>query len=338
MPLKNDAGGFTFIPWRNPAPSTPTRTCDAAPPRPRTITRDELGRIVPLLANIGARVEALEAMRNAAMQQQLQPRSAEQQQQPMRAMQPPMRQQQTEQPNHRQRAQDHACACQQHPLTPRRGDTHDGVNVMLRNPALAPRAHVTFDPTSRQTRDQQQQNFGEKPSRFESAEADRMARHIVGVGPPTAKEMNDAARKFCARDDDKGKLGASGTNVRGNMNEAVSSDPSERFIGSDVFGQFRNDTVRPSPAALSALNSAVSKAKTPMARDAIEDSWSDYMRGSPPDARGDNPWKPKQPIVHDAPWTALAEANNPPTPTSWPLAKNLQCHRAKSTQFALERR
>ena len=71
------------------------------------------------------------------------------------------------------------------------------------------------------------------------------------------------------------------------------------------------------PAALSELNAQYSKAKTPQARDSIEDAWKAYMRGARDD--GGARWKPRQSIspaqapkvnaTEDAPWSNLYEAN-----------------------------
>jgi hypothetical protein len=187
---------------------------------------------------------------------------------------------------------------------------------MDRNPALAPNRNITFGafPNPRlPTRDQE--NFCEKPSRFTSQEADRMASHIVGAGPPSAKEMNDAARAYWSRDA-KQQLNTSG----GHGVEASSSDPSERFVGAHAFSQFAGDAVRPSPGALSAMHAAYAKARTPQARDSVESAWRDYMSNTPRDAASAaSQWKPKQPLppaqapkastTEDAPWSSLYEAN-----------------------------
>ena len=291
------AGHERFFPRRAPAR-------DAAPPKPHAITRDALERIVPIMADIGARIDALERQR--ALQKQF----AAQQQQIVQQRPP------TTQPNHQPMpTQDHACSCQ-HVPTPQRSNTHDGATPM-RNPGLAPNRFITHDVSfSREVeriRTRDQNNFGEKPpSRFSSAEADRMASHIVGAGPPTAKEMNDAARAYWSRDA-KQQFNTSG----GHGVEAIASDPSERFVGNGPFDQFGGDASRPSPAALSELNAQYSKAKTPQARDSIEDAWKTYMRGSRDD--GGARWKPKQPAIssqapkanatEDAPWSNLYEAN-----------------------------
>jgi LysM repeat protein len=201
-----------------------------------------------------------------------------------------------------------------------------GVKTMLRNPALAPTHHVTFDPVSRPraTRDQNnslENNYLEKPSRFSSQESDRLAYSLPrgGAGCPTQRELNDAYAAHWARDAGAAPLGAPGVNKRGTMVEAVASDPSERFIGSGPFTQYRDDDVRPSPAALGELNRQFSKAKTQGQRDAITDAWKSYMSAPRDAASASAMWKPKQPAITpqapkasdttDAPWSSLYEAN-----------------------------
>jgi LysM repeat protein len=309
-----------FFPWKRPAPPTSTRDAatpfsplSPAPTAPSTIGEAHaqthtLEKIVGLMGDIGARLTALEMKR--AQQRQL---AAQQQIVPPR---PP-----TTQPDHQPMpTQDHApCACQ-HVLMPQK--TKDGVNVMLRNPSLAPRAHITFDPVSRSHATRDQNNFGEKPpGRFTSAEADRMARHIVGAGPPSAKELNDSYAKYWQRDANGGgvKTSAQNVNQRGDMVEAVSSDPSERFIGSGPSTQYRDDDVRPSPAALGELNRQFARAKTQGQRDAITDAWKSYMSAPRDAASMASQWKPKQPAISpqapkasdttDAPWSNLYEQN-----------------------------
>ena len=309
MAVRNDNGGYTFVPWKRQTP--PTR--DAAQSNSHTIAQHIASQytirdVVVAMTAIDQRMSALEAkraqQRQLAEQQQLAPR-----QQPL---QQPM--QPVSQPTH-----DHAptCACQHQPPAPRA--PHQGVPTMdtARHPGLAP-SHIVESPP-RRTRDQN--NFGENPSRFTSGEADRMARHVVGAGPPTQRELNDAYAAHWARDAGAAPLGASGVNERGNMHEAVSSDPSERFIGSGPFTQFRNDDVRPSPGALSTLNSEYNKAKTPAARDAIMDAWKSYLtapRDAVPVGGG---FKARQPLIppqapnadntKDAPaWQGLYEANS----------------------------
>jgi LysM repeat protein len=304
-------GHEQFFPWRAPVR-------DAAP-TPNTIgaahaqQNATFQKILGMCADVGARISALE-MKKAARQQ-----LAEQQQ----IVNQRSAQTQYEKPPSTLTQDRAPCACQ-HVLMPQRANTHDGVNVMLRNPQLAPRAHVTFDPVSRSTptRDQNRlDNYLEQPSRFTSAEADRMARHIVGAGPPTQKELNDAYAAHWARDAGAAPLGAPGVNKRGGMVEAVSSDPSEAFLGpGGPFTQFRNDDVRPSPAALGELNRQFSKAKTQGQRDAITDAWKSYMSAPRDAASMASQWKPKQPAIsasqapkrddtHDAPWSNLYEQN-----------------------------
>jgi hypothetical protein len=174
-------GDWTFIPWRAP-------TRDAAPPKSRAITRDALERIVPVMADIGARIGAIEQKR--AAQRQL----AEQQQ---LALQQPSAQVQHE-PAPPAFMQDRAPPCMCHALKIPVADSA-GVKTMLSNPALAPTRHVTFDPVSRPraTRDQNnslENNHLEKPSRFSSQEADRMANYLPpgSAGRTSNKEaVND---------------------------------------------------------------------------------------------------------------------------------------------------
>jgi LysM repeat protein len=281
-----------FFPWKHPAPS-PTRTRDAAS-RPSTIgehvaSQYTFDSVVRAALAIGQRISALEA-RKQAMQQQ----------QPI-APQPMPRSAPT---------QDHAktCSCQQ-PVPPPKATFED--KAMRAHLGLAPRNNLTFNATSRSTHDQNR--YGETPSRFDSAEADRMARHIVGAGPPSAREMNDANRAYWARDA-KQQYNTSG----GHGAEAIASDPSERFIGNGPFDQFGGDVTRPSPAALSEMNARYSKARTPQARDAIEDAWKDYMSGAR-NAHDASQFKPRQPAVSaqapkkdntdDANWSNLYSKN-----------------------------
>ena len=228
------AGHERFFPWRAPAR-------DAAPGTPNTIgaahaqQNATFQKIVGMCADVGSRISALEMKR--AQQRQI----AEQQQ----IVNQRSAQTQYEKPLSTP-TQDHAppCACQHQPAPS--APYRDGVTPM-RNPGLAPNRHITHDVSfSREVeriRTRDQNNFGEKPpSRFSSAEADRMASHIVGAGPPTAKEMNDAARAYWSRDA-KQQYNTSG----GHGVEAIASDPSERFIGNGPFDQFGGDASRPSP-------------------------------------------------------------------------------------------
>jgi LysM repeat protein len=335
-PVSNSHGGFDFIPHRS-------QTRDAAPNAEHIDTQNILFRAAPSIAPnapstigesyerthtlqkilgmcdaIGQRIEALELRK--AQQQQL----VEQQQ---LALQPRPAQVQFEQPNH-QPTQDRAapCSCQhQNVLMPQPSHTHDGVNTMQRNAQLAPLRGVTFDPAPRSrqtTRDQN--NFGEtkQVSRFDSVESARLASYMPpgSARCPTAKELNDAYAAHWARDAGAAPLGAPGVNKRGAMVEAVSSDPSEAFLGpGGPFTQFRNDDVRPSPAALGELNRQFSKAKTQGQRDAITDAWKSYMSAPRDAASMSSQWKPRQPAIspqapkhddtHDAPWSNLYEQN-----------------------------
>ena len=325
MPVRNDNGGYTFVPWKRQSP-TPTRTRDAAQSNTHTIaehiaSRFTIADVVAAMTAIDQRMSALEAKR--AQQRQL----LEQQQQPdSRRQQQPLRQplQPVMQPTH-----DHAgpCACQHHqppaPQAPHRGVAT--MDTSSRHPGLAPNRFITdlsrpsFDVLVR--RATHDQRYGETPSRFDSVEQDRLSRHAPGAaGPPTQRELNDAYAAHWARDAGAPPLGASGVNVRGNMVEAVSSDPSEAFLGpGGPFVQFRNDDVRPSPAALSELNRQYSKAKTPQARDAITDAWKSYMTAPCDAASMAAQWKPRQPMIpprgpnadntKDAPWSNLYSQN-----------------------------
>jgi hypothetical protein len=278
-------GAFTFIPWARSGEHVPTR--DAAAPttiKGRADAQLTLAKIVDACLQVDARLTALEAKRSALAQQQ---------QQFQLAM--------TEQPTQQSMpTQDHAapCACQ-HVLTPQK--TKDGVNVMLRNPQLAPRKNLTFAPTSRPTRDQN--SFGEKPpSRFTSAEADRMANYLPpgSAGRTSNKEAVNDINLRALRD-------STGHNVSGPPGHmAEASDPAQRNIGSGPFDQYSSDVTRPSPAALSELNSQFNKAKTQSQKDSITDAWKHYVSGSRDDG---SQWKPRQAEVHDAPWSSLYEAN-----------------------------
>ena len=328
MPARDANGGWTFIPWKRQSP-TPTRTRDAARSNTHTIAQHIASKItiadvINAAKDIDARMSALEqkraAQRQLAEQQQLQLQLQQQQ-----IVNPRSAQTQYEKPPSTP-TQDRAprCACGgKQPCVcgaPQTYDhaqrIHNEVRTMTmdttRNAQLAPNRHLTFGAPSRSTRDQRQ-DFGEHPSRFDSQEQSRLVSYMPGAGAPDSHE----------RGNPRGAMqGASGANVRGNMVEAVSSDPSERFVGAGPFDQFRNDVTRPSPAALSELNAQYSKAKLPATRDALEKHWKDYMTGSPSRdamANARSPWAPRQPAISpqgpnadntkDAPWSSLYEAN-----------------------------
>jgi len=173
----------------------------------------------------------------------------------------------------------------------------------MRNPSLAPSRHLTFAPTSRRSRDQQ--SFGEQPSPFTSQEAARMARHIVGAGPTTAKELNEAYHKAWARSGASGQLvhddrqemqqnaqlaragaapvntqystgcgegqhlGVTGINRRGDLSMARSVDPSEAFASE------LNAVPTGSPQeALNIYHRHFHTAKTREQREGIERIWT----------------------------------------------------------------
>jgi hypothetical protein len=241
----------------------------------RAARQNTLQNVFTVMRDVGQRIIALEAARQRAQQRTSRSRCA--------CGRSPCK-----------------CTLQQQPRISI-GDT------AMRNSSLAPSRHLTFDPTSRRARDQQ--NFSERPSRFTSEVAVRMARHIVGAGPPTARELNEAYHKAWASsgasgqqaEDDtaerqqnaqqarasaapiktqyptgRGKgqrLGTTGINKRGGMLEAVGSDPSEGFaseLNAIPSGQPQ--------AALNAYHIAFHKARTPAARDAIDTIWSAYQR------------------------------------------------------------
>jgi LysM repeat protein len=294
-------GGFMFVPWARSGEHvpTPTLTRDAASTantiKGRADQQLTLAKVVGAMSEVDRRLSALEAKRSLIAQQQEQFARA------MTAQQQP-----TEQPTPAQSTQDHACACQHQPAP--QAPYRDGVNQMSpRHPGLAPMPFVRsgafpkFDPPRGVTRDQQ--NFGEKPpSRFTSAEADRMARALPrgSAGPVgTQAAVNDIALRSLR---DKG---ANVSGPPGHMAEA--SDPAQRNIGSGPFDQYSSDVTRPSAAALSELNSQFNKAKTQSQKDSITDAWKRYVSGSRDDG---SQWKPRQAEVHDAPaWQGLYSAN-----------------------------
>ena len=162
---------------------------------------------------------------------------------------------------------------------------------------LAPNRHLTF-PTK--TRDQQ--TYGETPSRFDSAESDRLGRTLPAgsVGPMSAEEINDANHAFWARDDSAGMLrlaaearggaarlntpysldgsdgrgskGANCVNVKGPPgNMATSSDPAEAFANE------LNQVPPGQPnTAQNVLNRHYAAAKDGATRDGIEKIWRDF--------------------------------------------------------------
>jgi LysM repeat protein len=270
---------------------------DAAPPKPRTITRDALERIVPIMADIGARIDRLEQKR--AAQRQL----AEQM-----ALQQPSAQPQFEQPTH-EHVQDHAapCSCQQPKPTPH--VYRDGVTTMVdRHPGLAPNRNIKFGcfPNPRmlegKTRDQNsiENSYLERPSRFSSQEADRMANYLPpgSAGRTSNKEavndinlrvMRDAQHQY---------------NISGQPQPAMTQ-------GSDLSSAFASElqaipSGQPN-AAMNVLNKHYNAAKDGATRDAIERVWRDFQAHY--DSRGDSPWRPRQPEVRDAPWSNLYEQN-----------------------------
>jgi hypothetical protein len=296
------------------------RTRDTAmPSTPSTIGEAHaqthtLEKIVAAMSDVAQRLTNLELKKQAALRQQ--------QQQPPVILQP-----------NPQRATDAAspCACKQPTLVPQR--TFDGVKTM-RNANLAPLSHVIFNARPRATRDQNQQ-FGERPSRFSSEENTRLSYTAPGAaGPPSPAEINAANRAFHAKDNTAQMQGYaaqarqrqapnntpydtpennSPTGARGANSsrvppgtESYSNDPSEAFThqGPHQPGPFQRhegDISRPSPAALSTLNAAYNKARTSDERDQIEHDWKRYVSGSAhdansPEARRDM-WKPKQPAI-----------------------------------------
>jgi LysM repeat protein len=282
-------GNYTFIPWRG-------QTRDAAAPttiKGRADAQLTLAKIVDACLQVDARLTALEAKRSALAQQQ---------QQFQLAM--------TEQPT-QQNMQTHdaapPCSCQHQPAP--QAPYRDAIGVApmsSRHPGLAPMPFVRsgafpkFDPPRAPTRDQ---SYGEKPpSRFSSQEADRMASYLPpgSAGRTSNKEAVNDINLRALRD-------STGHNVSGPPGHmAEASDPAQRNIGSGPFDQYSSDVTRPSPAALSELNSQFNKAKTQSQKDSITDAWKRYVSGSRDDG---SQWKPRQAEVHDAPWSSLYEAN-----------------------------
>jgi LysM repeat protein/predicted RNA-binding Zn ribbon-like protein len=292
-PMRDDNGGVRFYPWKRQSPVR-----DAAP-APNTINTHVAGKyslndVVTTALAIGERISALEQKR--AAQRQL----AEQQQ---LALQQRSAQTQFEQPT-RQPTQDRAAPCSCHALKIPVADSA-GVKTMLRNPALAPLRRVTFDPVSRSraTRDQGnslENNYLEKPSRFSSQEADRMANYLPpgSAGRVSNKEaVNDISLR-ALRD--------------AQMQHNISGQPQPAMTqGSDLSSAFASElqaipSGQPN-AAMNVLNKHYNAAKDGATRDAIERVWRDFM--SSYDARGDSPWRPMQPEVRDAPWSNLYEQN-----------------------------
>jgi LysM repeat protein len=291
-----NAGDYRFFPWAAP----PTKTRDAAP-APNTINTHIAGKysltdIVAACADIGSRISALEMRK--ARQQQLADQLALQQR---------STQTQFEQPTH-QPTQDRACACQHQPAP--HALYRDGVTTMdtSRHPGLAPNRNIKFGcfPNPRmlegKTRDQNniESNYLEKPSRFSSQEADRMANYLPpgSAGRVSNKEavndinlrvMRDAGHQY---------------NISGQPQPAMTQ-------GSDLSSAFASElqaipSGQPN-AAMNVLHKYHNAAKDGATRDAIERVWRDFM--SSYDARGDSPWKPRQAEVHDAPWSNLYSQN-----------------------------
>lgn len=284
-----------FVPWRRPAPK-PTR--DAMPNitiAEKVAELNTLAKIVEAMKNVDARLTNLETRKKLAQQQ-------------LALQQPPFAQVQHEPPPRSPTQDARPCICQQQTKPPK---TTFEDTTMRTHPGIAPHHNLTFS-TPFRTRDQNRfDNYLEQPSRFTSQEADRMARYMPGAGKPDAHEHNSRGMM----------TGLSGTNERGDMHEAVSSDPSERFIGAHAFEQFSTDAVRPSAGALSALNRAYNKARDSREKEKIERDWRDYMSNTPRDAASSaSQWRPKQPApppvftntqqeTQDAPWTGLYQRN-----------------------------
>jgi hypothetical protein len=175
---------------------------------------------------------------------------------------------------------------------------------MDRNSQLAPNRNLTFGafPNPRMaTRDQGnslEANYLEKPSRFSSAEADRMANYLPpgSAGRTSNKEAVNDINLRTLRD-------SAGHNVSGPPQPAMTQ-------GSDLSSAFASELQKIPPgqpaAAQNVLNKHYNAAKTSDARDGIERVWRDFMARY--DARGGNPFAPRQP-AHDAPWSNLYEAN-----------------------------
>ena len=212
----------------------------------RAARQNTLQKVFAVMRDVGQRIIALEAARQRAQQHPSRSRCA--------CGRSPCK-----------------CAAQQQPRISI-GDT------VMRNPSLAPSRHLTLTPTSRRARDQQ--NFGERPSRFTSEEAARMARHIVGAGPPSAEELNATHRSVHAGFGASGQThdvveqnGQTGLNRRGELLEARSSDLSEAFAN-----ELDKIPSGQPQAALNAYHAAYYKAKSPEAIDAIDKIWSAFSR------------------------------------------------------------
>jgi len=155
-----------------------------------------------------------------------------------------------------------------------------------RHPGLAPNRFITTHADQRGFNDAAYgTQFGERNSRFTSAEADRLARHAPVASLPSPAELNATYRAAHAgvgasgqshdtTQPGKTQQRTSGVNRRGGMLEALPSDSSEGFASE------LNKVPAGSPpnTALNLYYGALAKAKTPAARDAIDKTWSAFQR------------------------------------------------------------
>jgi len=162
--------------------------------------------------------------------------------------------------------------------------TKDAVMPTPRNPGLAPNRFITTHAAQRGFNDAAYSTqFGERPSRFTSQEADRLARHAPGASLPSPAELNAVNQRAHAgvgasgQAHDTTQPGASGGQPgilrRGGMLEAKSNDLSEAFANElDKIPSGQPQT------ALNAYHAAFHKARTGEARDAIDKIWSAFRR------------------------------------------------------------
>ena len=198
MRYANNADGYEFYPVRSYSKTHDAASIGEHAKHRVALSPDALKKITAAMVDIGARIERLEAKRRAP--QLMPPKPTPQSLRTVDAKR---------------------CACGRAPFcicgdghlaatphpVPIPPRVHMEDNATPRHVALAPLRHVTFDKPLRKTRDQTPiTTFGERSSRFSSQEAARIARHIVGAGPPTAAELNEAYHKAWAGSGASGQM------------------------------------------------------------------------------------------------------------------------------------
>ena len=291
------ANGGKFFPWERGHSTRDAGSIGEHAKKARALDPAKMQKVIDAMADIGKRIGTLEAARRAP---------------------PPMP---TPQPASTRDALPR-CTCKRAPscicgdghlaATPHPMPIPTKDKSMSRNPALAPNNHIVEKPRARSFAQRLRDSFAETPSRFSSQEAGRMARHIVGAGPPSAAELNvtyrqvhkgGASGQTHAADDrsettayaqqaragvaplstpyslNTGEGGHSamprGANFRGN-------GPGLEAVGSDLLEAFANELQKiphgQPQRTINTYHEHYYAAKPGPARDAIDKVWSAYQR------------------------------------------------------------